>query len=221
LATQVSCLDENKAKNRYTNVLPADRTIVKLPPLDAKDANSGYINANWIKGYNGKEKTYVACQGPLAETVDDFWNMIWTQQIHVIVMLTREEENDTIKCYRYWPNQRDTISSPYWEIQWLSQEDDKNNVVHKRTLRLKNLANSQTRDVTHFQYTEWPDYGVPSSPYVFMQLIHDVDSLLGPSYDTPLCVHCSAGIGRTGTFFFCAYDYESTTRLVQEQRRSP
>jgi len=125
--------------------------------------------------------------------------MIWNENVTTIVMLTREEEKDTAKCERYWPNAGELVSSLF-QISFVNQEDDRYNVIRKRTLRLKHLMSNTERFVTHFQYTEWPDYGVPGSPFAFMQLVHDVDQTT-QNQNSPLCVHCSAGIGRTGTFF--------------------
>jgi len=199
--TKISNLEANKPKNRYMNVLAADETIVSLPLVDSCDVHSGYINANWITGADGKPRKYIACQGPLSETINDFWWMIWNENVQTIVMLTREEEKDTAKCERYWPNEG-ILTSSHFKIKFLSTEDVGNfNVIHKRTLSLKLLSTSEKRIITHFHYTEWPDYGVPGSPFAFMNLVHDVDSILRSKPNSPLCVHCSAGIGRTGTFF--------------------
>jgi len=198
--TKISSLEINKPKNRYMNVLAADDTIVELPPTGAEGECSGpgYINANWISG-PFRPRSYIACQGPLSETINDFWLMIWNENVSTIVMLTREEEKDTAKCERYWPNMGELVSTLF-QITFLNQEDDRYNVIRKRTLRLKHLGTNTERIVTHFQYTEWPDYGVPGSPFAFMQLVHDVDQTT-QNQNSPLCVHCSAGIGRTGTFF--------------------
>lgn len=187
----------NRAKNRYTNVLPLDRTRVILSQTE--EPGGDYINANYVDGVY--EKQYIATQGPLKETAEDFWRMCWEQEINVVVMLTRVTENSRVKCYKYWPSKIKTKSFGRFSVRLISKEKE-----HGLVTRLIRLSKHDPRDsgvtedmeIHHYQYKEWPDHGLPSSAATFRHLLHLVDAV----HDRrgPILVHCSAGIGRTGTF---------------------
>ncbi|KTF81521.1 hypothetical protein cypCar_00028318 [Cyprinus carpio] len=146
---------ENKQKNRYSNVLPYDASRVKLSmcgsPFD------DYINANYIPGYNSR-KEFIAAQGPLPTTVNEFWRMVWEKNVHTIVMLTKCNEMGRVKT-------------------------------------------AETRNICQFHFTAWPDHGVPQTTEVLIDFRHLVREHMNQySRHSPTVVHCSAGVGRTGTF---------------------
>ncbi|ETE66696.1 Receptor-type tyrosine-protein phosphatase H, partial [Ophiophagus hannah] len=184
---------ENQAKNRYSNVLPYDHARVQLT-LKQEDPHSDYINASYMPGYK-KEKEFIAAQGPLPATLHDFWRMIWEQRIATIVMLTNCVENGRVKCEHYWPldytpcTYDDIIVSvitetilPDWTI---------------RDLCIKQVI----RHARHYHYTSWPDHGVPQTTDTILRFRYLVREDLDKMKDNgPVLVHCSAGVGRTGTF---------------------
>lgn len=187
----------NQNKNRYVDILPYDYNRVELSEING-DAGSTYINASYIDGFKEPRK-YIAAQGPRDETVDDFWRMIWEQKATVIVMVTRCEEGNRNKCAEYWPSMEEgtrafkdivvTINDhkrcPDYIIQKL-------NVAHKK-------EKATGREVTHIQFTSWPDHGVPEDPHLLLKLRRRVNAFSN-FFSGPIVVHCSAGVGRTGTY---------------------
>lgn len=187
----------NQNKNRYVDILPYDYNRVELSEING-DAGSTYINASYIDGFKEPRK-YIAAQGPRDETVDDFWRMIWEQKATVIVMVTRCEEGNRNKCAEYWPCMeegtrafRDVVVKiiehkicPDYIIQKL-------NITHKK-------EKATGRDVTHIQFTSWPDHGVPEDPHLLLKLRRRVNAFSN-FFSGPIVVHCSAGVGRTGTY---------------------
>lgn len=165
----------NRAKNRYSNVLPLDKTRVVLC-CNPDEPGSDYINANYVDGFY--EKQYIATQGPLKETAEAFWAMVWEQEINVIVMLTRVTENSKVKCYKYWPGKLKTKVFGKFSVS-LSKKDREHGLV-TRTILLKRGNNEDgfegDREIIHFQYKEWPDHGLPSSAATFRHLLHLVDA---------------------------------------------
>ncbi|KAI5626889.1 receptor-type tyrosine-protein phosphatase eta precursor, partial [Silurus asotus] len=184
---------ENKGKNRYNNVLPYDSSRVKLSihgsPTD------DYINANYISGYNSK-KEYIAAQGPLPATVNEFWRMIWEKNAHTIVMLTKCYEQGRVKCEKYWPAE----SKPYNNILVTTTSEIELEDWTIRDFRIKNVKTAETRDIRQFHFTAWPDHGVPETTEVLINFRHLVrEHMDNFSRNAPTVVHCSAGVGRTGT----------------------
>ncbi|KAG7468403.1 hypothetical protein MATL_G00142530 [Megalops atlanticus] len=185
---------ENKAKNRYNNVLPYDYSRVKLSvhgsPYD------DYINASYMPGYNSK-KEFIAAQGPLPCTVNEFWRMIWEKNVHTLVMLTRCNEQGRVKCEEYWPsgtkhfnNITVTMTSEIPLEDWTI-----------RDFSVKNVKTAETRSLRHFHFTAWPDHGVPETTELLINFRHLVREHMDQySRNSPTVVHCSAGVGRTGTF---------------------
>lgn len=191
---------QNRMKNRYFNVLPMDETRVKLDDSATRHFGSDYVNASYVSGMAGP-KTYIACQGCMEETVADFWSMIWSENSNIIVMLTNIEEGDRPKCYQYWENSAKGKVIEYggarlFTIQLVECLPTSEGLISRKLL-LTNHSKSETRIVYHFQFIEWPDHGIPPSTYSFRRLLRLVDSIKTPG---PIVVHCSAGIGRTGTF---------------------
>uniref|UniRef100_A0A8C5CEM5 Receptor-type tyrosine-protein phosphatase n=1 Tax=Gadus morhua TaxID=8049 RepID=A0A8C5CEM5_GADMO len=189
--------EHNREKNRYPNILPYDHSRVILSHIDGH-LPSDYINASYIDGFKEKNK-FIAAQGPKFETVADFWRMVWEQKVSTIVMLTNLKERKEDKCYQYWPDQGCWM---YGNIR-VAMEDF--TVLVDYTIRkfcVQFQAGEGTRAprlVTQLHFTSWPDFGVPFSPIGMLKFLKKVKTV-NPSYAGPVVVHCSAGVGRTGTF---------------------
>jgi len=185
----------NHPKNRYSNVLPLEKTRVVL----SKDSTDGsdYINASYINGQvPGSEKSYICTQGPTKNTIDDFWKMVWEQNSSVIVMLTKEVENTKPKCCRYWPE--DDQSEIHGKLRVTVESVEAVGEVVIRNILLEDTRKeAASRLITQYQYTSWPDHGLPVSTTAFLELVRMVDK---QKKTGPVIVHCSAGIGRSGTF---------------------
>jgi protein tyrosine phosphatase len=182
----------NQMKNRYYNVLPPDKSRVKLSQLEG-DEDSDYINANFA---DVCDIEYICTQGPLDTTIIDFWRMIWEYKSYVILMLTQEIEQDREKCSRYWP-ERDADTYGDFQIILLSKEVATSDIIVRR-FRLTKRGSNEEREIVHFQWISWPDYGSPKSTSDFLTLVSMVDA--ANIHRAPITVHCSAGIGRSGTF---------------------
>ncbi|KAM9299405.1 receptor-type tyrosine-protein phosphatase H [Gastrophryne carolinensis] len=202
-------LPENRAKNRFTNVLPYDHSRVKLSIIDGI-TSTDYINANYMPGYNST-KEFIASQGPLPNTTADFWRMIWEHHIDTIVMLTNCMENGRIKCERYWP--LDYTPCTYGDIIVTGTSDT---ILEEWTIRdfsVKHGKQLGTKSLRHFHFTAWPDHGVPDSTASIIKFRNLVRDHMDQRRSTgPTLVHCSAGVGRTGTLI--ALDY-----LIQQMER--
>ncbi|XP_063892852.1 tyrosine-protein phosphatase Lar isoform X4 [Helicoverpa armigera] len=190
-----SNMEVNKPKNRYANVIAYDHSRVILQPIDGI-LGSDYINANYCDGYR-KHNAYVATQGPLQETLADFWRMCWELRTSTIVMMTKLEERTRIKCDQYWPSRGTEtygmMSVTIAEVQELA-------TYCIRTFQVERNGNSsERREIKQLQFTAWPDHGVPDHPAPFLQFLRRVRALNPPDAG-PLVVHCSAGVGRTGCF---------------------
>uniref|UniRef100_A0A8D0A9X4 protein-tyrosine-phosphatase n=1 Tax=Sander lucioperca TaxID=283035 RepID=A0A8D0A9X4_SANLU len=191
-------LPENRGKNRYNNILPYDSTRVKLSYVD-DDPCSDYINASYIPGNNFRRE-YVATQGPLPGTKDDFWKMIWEQNVHNMVMVTQCVEKGRVKCDHYWPCDQDSLYYGDMIVQMLSES-----VLPEWTIREFTICSDEQRRVSRlvrqFHYTVWPDHGVPDTTHSLIQFVRTVRDYVNRSPGSgPTVVHCSAGVGRTGTF---------------------
>ncbi|XP_067408290.1 tyrosine-protein phosphatase non-receptor type 18 [Emydura macquarii macquarii] len=183
---------ENIKKNRYKDILPYDQTRVVLN-LHTDEGQSDYINANFIQGVNNK-RCYIATQGPLAHTVLDFWRMIWEYRVKVIVMACREVEMGKKKCERYWPLEQEPLQfGPFSIVQIKEQELNPDVILRTLTVSFQ----KEERPFTHFQYVAWPDRGIPDNYAHFLEMIEHVRRRQGDD-TAPICVHCSAGCGRTG-----------------------
>ncbi|XP_065669113.1 receptor-type tyrosine-protein phosphatase beta isoform X4 [Hydra vulgaris] len=189
---EVANIPENRGKNRYTNVLPYDYTRVKLSFID-DEPGSDYINANYIHGYKNP-RAYIATQGPLPSTTEDFWRMVWEQNSNVVVMLTQYMERGKVKCSPYWPT---TTPIKYGDVTVKRLSEHVYMEWVERQFLL--VCDGEKRTITHCQYTAWPDHGVPKSSIELLQFIQTVRTIQQPT-DGPLICHCSAGVGRTGTY---------------------
>ncbi|XP_063109378.1 receptor-type tyrosine-protein phosphatase H isoform X2 [Cavia porcellus] len=188
---------ENKAKNRYRNVLPYDWSRVPLQPLEDQPG-SNYINASFVPGLQSPQD-FIATQGPLPQTVPDFWRLVWEQQSHTIVMLTNCLESSRVKCEQYWPVDSQPCTHGNLQVALVGDEVTENWAV--RDLKLLHIEERKTLHVRHFHYLAWPDHGVPPSPDPLLAFWKMVRQWLDqtPAGGPPI-VHCSAGVGRTGTF---------------------
>ncbi|KAJ6224858.1 hypothetical protein RDWZM_003403 [Blomia tropicalis] len=189
-----SNLAVNKPKNRYANVIAYDHSRVVLQPIN-NVPGSDYINANYCDGYR-KANAYIATQGPLPETFSDFWRMVWEQRSTSIVMMTKLEERTRIKCDQYWPSKG---SEKYGNIEVSLTNYEELATYCIRTFTLKCIGQFDCREVRQFQFTAWPDHGVPRHPTPFLMFLRRVKSM-NPSDAGPLIIHCSAGVGRTGCY---------------------
>ncbi|XP_039670693.1 receptor-type tyrosine-protein phosphatase F isoform X25 [Perca fluviatilis] len=189
-----SNMEVNKPKNRYANVIAYDHSRVVLTSVDAVPG-SDYINANYIDGYR-KQNAYIATQGPLPETLSDFWRMVWEQRSHTIIMMTRLEEKSRVKCDQYWPSRG---TETYGMIQVTMLDTVELATYSVRTFALYKNGSSEKREVRQFQFMAWPDHGVPEYPTPILAFLRRVKACNPPDAG-PMVVHCSAGVGRTGCF---------------------
>ncbi|XP_075878032.1 receptor-type tyrosine-protein phosphatase F-like isoform X5 [Nelusetta ayraudi] len=189
-----SNMEVNKPKNRYANVIAYDHSRVVLTSVDAVPG-SDYINANYIDGYR-KQNAYIATQGPLPETLSDFWRMVWEQRSNTIVMMTRLEEKSRVKCDQYWPSRG---TETYGMIQVTMLDTVELATYSVRTFALYKNGSNEKREVRQFQFMAWPDHGVPEYPTPILAFLRRVKTC-NPSDAGPMVVHCSAGVGRTGCF---------------------
>ncbi|XP_077357117.1 tyrosine-protein phosphatase non-receptor type 5 [Festucalex cinctus] len=183
------------SKNRYKSILPNPRSRVVLQAGSSADPLASYINANYIRGYGGAEKAFIATQGPMVNTVDDFWLMAWQEAAPAIVMITKLKEKNE-KCVRYWPEKRGIYGKVEVEVDGVRE-------CHHYTERRVTLKRGPTsHTLHHFWFTSWPDHKTPDATLPLLQLMDDVEAATaaagGPA--GPVIVHCSAGIGRTGCF---------------------
>ncbi|XP_053326054.1 receptor-type tyrosine-protein phosphatase F isoform X5 [Spea bombifrons] len=189
-----SNLEVNKPKNRYANVIAYDHSRVILTSVYGVPG-SDYINANYIDGYR-KQNAYIATQGPLPETLSDFWRMVWEQRTTTIVMMTRLEEKSRVKCDQYWPSRG---SETYGMIQVTLLDTVELATYTVRTFALYKNGSSEKREIRQFQFMAWPDHGVPEYPTPILAFLRRVKACNPPDAG-PMVVHCSAGVGRTGCF---------------------
>lgn len=202
-------LPANTSKNRYKDVVCYDKSRVVLT---ADSEGCDYIHANYVNGFE-KERAFILTQGPLKRTVHDFWRMLWEKEVFVIVMTTKCVETGKLKCAQYWPDGESVVNFSNISVRVLHQDEHPTYVFRKFSAYYK----GETRILMHYQFIAWPDYGVPTTGEAVLDLlyaaremqenyreyVHEPDRF--PVHGPPLVIHCSAGIGRSGTF--CALDY--------------
>ncbi|XP_058504629.1 tyrosine-protein phosphatase non-receptor type 6 [Solea solea] len=226
---------ENKSKNRYKNILPFDDTRVILQDADPSVVGSDYINANYVKNNlweSGGQKMYIAAQGCLATTVNDFWQMVWQENTHVIVMTTREVEKGRNKCVPYWPDLHTSKGFGRYVVNFVLEREAVDYKVRVLEISPMHMP-KHSRQVWHYQYLSWPDHGVPQQPGGVLSFLTEVNVKQAENSDAgPIVIHCSAGIGRTGTIMVidmiqetidtqgmdCDIDIPKYIQMVREQR---
>ncbi|XP_077306814.1 receptor-type tyrosine-protein phosphatase F isoform X10 [Lithobates pipiens] len=186
----------NKFKNRLVNIMPYESSRVCLQPIRGVEG-SDYINASSIDGYR-QQKGYIATQGPLAETTEDFWRMLWEHNSTIVVMLTKLREMGREKCHQYWPAER-SARYQYFVVDPMAEYNMPQYIL--REFKVTDARDGQSRTIRQFQFTDWPEQGVPKTGEGFIDFIgqvHKTKEQFGQ--DGPITVHCSAGVGRTGVF---------------------
>ncbi|XP_033636844.1 receptor-type tyrosine-protein phosphatase alpha-like [Asterias rubens] len=193
-ACDVSQRPNNKVKNRYRNIPAYDHCRVVLEKID-DDPDSDYINASYIKGYL-KDKAYIATQGPNPATVQDFWRMVWQENVAVIVISANLVEDGKSKCVKYWPDkgEPETFGNMYIELE----DEQKKGEYVVRTMRVANMIKQEApRKIVQYHYIQWPDKDVPKDVTPVLRFIKEFSDA-SPKDSGPFLVHCSAGVGRTG-----------------------
>ncbi|XP_028986486.1 receptor-type tyrosine-protein phosphatase S-like isoform X6 [Betta splendens] len=215
----------NKFKNRLVNIMPYETTRVCLQPIRGLEG-SDYINSSYIDGYR-QQRGYIATQGPLAETTEDFWRMLWEHNSTIVVMLTKLREMGREKCHQYWPAER-SARYQYFVVDPMAEYNMPQYIL--REFKVTDARDGQSRTVRQFQFTDWPEQGVPKSGEGFIDFIgqvHKTKEQFGQ--DGPISVHCSAGVGRTGVFITLsivlermryegAVDIFQTVKMLRTQR---
>jgi protein tyrosine phosphatase len=162
------------------------------------------INASWI--HLPFERSFISAQAPLKNTIDDFWTMCFDYNINVIIMLCKLEEDGKEKCVEYWePEKKDILESvndcieSIFKINYTTE--DINEDITIRTCHVINKKTNEEREIQQIHYGGWPDHEIPKDIQMvygnILFMFNIVDKFIGNS---PICVHCSAGVGRTGTF---------------------
>eukprot|EP00056_Hartaetosiga_gracilis_P000575 m.39055 g.39055 ORF g.39055 m.39055 type:complete len:677 (-) comp10261_c0_seq1:139-2169(-) len=184
----------NEGLNRYRNILAYDDTRVLITPNEY-NGNNDYVNANDVPGFG--TMNYIASQGPVPASFNAFWQMIWERNINIVAMVTNEVEGGKLKCHRYWPddNSQGVQYGPYQVV--VVKRKDKSHYIMRRMI-LRNNDTNEERHIVHFLYTAWPDHGVPNTAGELLSFRKAVNKEV--CSDAPVLIHCSAGVGRTGTY---------------------
>ncbi|XP_076625271.1 tyrosine-protein phosphatase Lar isoform X9 [Colletes latitarsis] len=215
----------NKHKNRLVHILPYECARVCLQP-QRNIEGSDYINASLIDGYRYRG-AYIATQGPLCDTTDDFWRMLWEHNSTIVVMLTKLKEMGREKCHQYWPSDR-SIRYQCFVVDPIAEYNMPQYIL--REFKVTDARDGASRTVRQFQFIDWPEQGVPKSGDGFIDFIgqvHKTKEQFGQ--DGPITVHCSAGVGRTGVFITLSIvlermqyegvvDIFQTVRILRTQR---
>ncbi|XP_034005226.1 tyrosine-protein phosphatase non-receptor type 2a isoform X1 [Trematomus bernacchii] len=209
---KVAKLPMNRNLNRYRDVSPFDHSRVKL-----ENSENDYINASLVM-MEEAQRAYILSQGPLRNTCGHFWLMIWEQCSKAVLMLNRIIEKGSEKCAQYWPTSEEhpmSFTDTGFVVRLLSEEDQSYYTI--RVLELQNTMTGESREIYHFHYTTWPDFGVPESPASFLNFLFKVreSGSLGAEQG-PAVVHCSAGIGRSGTLALV-----DTCLVLMDRRKNP
>ncbi|XP_067128847.1 tyrosine-protein phosphatase 99A-like isoform X4 [Centruroides vittatus] len=210
LSSEYSQMIENKNKNRYVNIVAYDHSRVILKSVPGQKKSADYINANYIDGYN-KSRAYIGTQGPLPSTFDDYWRMIWEQRVYIMIMITNLVErgrhepstsdlDDSRKCDMYWPKEG-IETYGIIQVRLIGELNMATYILRTFIIRNSKIRKKQgaERTVYQYHYTNWPDHGVPDHPLPVLSFVRK-SSAANPPFGGPIIVHCSAGVGRTGTY---------------------
>ncbi|KAK5984834.1 Protein-tyrosine phosphatase [Trichostrongylus colubriformis] len=201
LTTKIAKNLLNMERNRYVDVLPFDQCRIKLG--SSTDEDESYINASPVS-IKEAHRNYILAQGPLENTCNDFWQMVWEQKVPAVIMLNKVMESGRHKCALYFPSKNERkVEFDDFTAELENEKQHHNFVVRWIYLKRKDEGDASRRKILHVQYTEWPDFGVPASTKCFLDMLAYIkgQNVLSVSDDDPPCVvHCSAGIGRSGTF---------------------
>ncbi|XP_076804805.1 receptor-type tyrosine-protein phosphatase beta-like [Clavelina lepadiformis] len=222
MTKEIAVTEENLTKNRYKKSIHMyDSTRVKLSPI-ADVPGSDFINANFVSGYRGKNE-FIATQGPLPTTIKEFWRMVWEQRCATIVMLTQIAEAGRVKCALYWPLKDEPDMDVGDMTLELVSEKSTTNWIHRY---FKLTRGEETRYISQIHYTSWPDHGVPEVTQNVLEFVKYFQEVFEANPVQPTIVHCSAGVGRTGTFIAMDrllqhmkdHDYVDIFGIVHEMR---
>ncbi|XP_061170839.1 receptor-type tyrosine-protein phosphatase alpha-like [Saccostrea echinata] len=203
-ACEAGKLPENILKNRFKTTFPYDHSRVKL-----SNRKSDYINANFIDSLE-KMNAYIAAQGPKQNTLSDFWTMVWQENVSQIVMLTNLKEENKAKCVQYWPDYQQSSHFGAFSLTLKEEKIYAFYIIRKLKITHKELRN--TRMITQYHYSAWPDHGTPEP--LCLVVFHDhVTRTKEKQHGGPTLVHCSAGIGRTGTYIAIDALYQAGKKL--------
>jgi len=190
-------------RNRYGNVVTLEDTRVKL--LHVQPGESDYINASLVRHLDGPET--IVAQAPMSHTTQHFWQMCWERDVPLIVMLTNFDEPHgglgamREKSYRYFSIQK-SESKSFGEFTVICE--DKSSSFEgwdERKLVIIHEPTKQRKQVLHVHCTDWPDFGTLKESQLsgLHRGLHLVEHTRTAGRG-PAIVHCSAGIGRSGTF---------------------
>jgi protein tyrosine phosphatase/Ca2+-binding EF-hand superfamily protein len=197
--TDVATLDVNTSKNRYAQIIPFDHKRVVLD--DGQEGD--YINASWVSGFHNTQR-YIVAQGPISNTVIDFWRMIWQEKVDVVVKLTKEVENGEEKSLRYWPDPNEEPATKdmkfvnggwHFSITHISTERHESYTIRMFDVQ----CNEEMKTITQFCYDTWPDGRVPVTVHEFIHFRETV-KMASDRTASPILLHCSGGNGRSGTY---------------------
>jgi protein tyrosine phosphatase len=226
----------NKTKNRYTDVLPVEATRIKLAPR-GDEPGSDYINANIVTdptpvsrdGSEGND-IYICAQAPLQTTLSDFWRMVWEQDVCMIVVLMRLSENGKVKGHRYWPKRSKRVLQ-FGEVTVTlvkgkhfphRSEDPNDPDSDQTTIRVLELRRgNERRNIVQLHFKDWPDFGVPESTDPIRNLVKIMEFYRSKArvagIKGPVVIHCSAGIGRTGTYLAIVFALNAIKHLNSQE----
>ncbi len=218
--TKVGLQDENRAKNRYRDILPTDTYRVRLDLKKNQIAGvDDYINASYVLDVEGKA-SYIVTQAPKLETIGAFWRMIWENKTPVIGMMTqfveKKEGKEPIELARYWPKETGAkVTYGPIEITMLDENNLVDGAVIQRTFQLRKKGTNEARRVDQYQYTAWPDHDglvIYDTFFKYYELVQKARKDLGDSQDQFSVIHCSTGCGRTGVFLI----YDQALRALKK-----
>ncbi|XP_014226420.1 tyrosine-protein phosphatase 69D [Trichogramma pretiosum] len=192
--TRASEARENIYKNRYPDIKCYDQTRVRLAQVDGI-IGSDYINANFVLGYKERKK-FICAQGPMENTVCDYWRMIWEQHLELVLMLTNLEEYSKTKCAKYWPDKAETKNFGEITVEHVGEHKFSDYVV--RELKMTKTGERDSRKIVQYHFLTWKDFMAPEHASAILRFIKRVNEAYSLEKG-PILVHCSAGVGRTGT----------------------